>query len=183
MNKLFTVVVNCIWKVMFQMCMFCFTLYTVMQPWDPPDTESHHSSGMSLNIPCSSGHHVTPSFRDVPGLFWNLPCGILQTPSLWGYAGLHVLGCPLWDPPDTMSPHHLGMSQDCPEMSIVESSRCNVIPIFGDMQNCPGMPLMRSSVHQVTPAQTSRLCWIPLCPAVPETCQTFLGNTGHPSHQ
>ena len=51
----------------------------------------------------SSGHQVTPAFRDVPKLSWDVPCGILWTPSkLQGCAGLS------WDIPlgflDTKSP-------------------------------------------------------------------------------
>ena len=76
--------------------------------WDPPDTKSHQSSETSQDCPGlshvgSSGHQVISTLRDVPGLSLDVPCGILRTPSHINIEGCPrtVLGCPLWDPPDT----------------------------------------------------------------------------------
>ena len=78
--------------------------------WDPPDTKSCQYRGTSQDCPGmshvgSSGHQVTPILRDVPGLSWDVPCGILRTPSHTNLEGRPrtVLGCPMWDPPDTKS--------------------------------------------------------------------------------
>ena len=120
-----------------------------------------------------------------------------------------LLVCPSQNPPDTKSPHHLGTSQDTPGMSLTRSprpkkslhhlgtsqdtpgmsltrsSRHQVTHHLGMSQDCPGMSLTRSSGHQVTPAQTSHLVLtvvdISLCPDSVGTCQTFVGDTGHPS--
>ena len=105
-----------------------------------------------MSLVGSSGHQVTPIFRGVPGQSWDAPCGILQTPILRGVPGLSwdvpcgilrtpshtnlqrcprtVLGCPLWDPPDTKSHQSSEVSQDCPGMSLVGSSGHQVTPIF-----------------------------------------------------
>ena len=91
-----------------------------------------------ISLVGSSGHQVTPIFRDIPGLSWNIPCGILWTPSHTNLQG-HPrtdLGCPLWDPPDTKSHESSGTSQDCPGMSLVGSSGHQVTPIFKDV---PGL--------------------------------------------
>ena len=74
----------------------------------------------------SSGHQVTPILRDIPGLSWNVPCGILRTPSHTNIERRPrtVLGCPIWDPPDTKLHQFSGTSQDCLGMShVVGSSR------------------------------------------------------------
>ena len=65
-------------------------------------TKSHQFSGMSQDYPGmslveSSGHQlVTPALRDIPGLSWDVPHGILQTPSHTSLQGhpRTVLGCP-----------------------------------------------------------------------------------------
>ena len=78
--------------------------------WDPPDTKSHQYRGTSQDCPGMShvgfsGHQVAPIFRDVPRLSWDVPCGILRTPSHTNIEGCPrtVLGYPMWDPPDTKS--------------------------------------------------------------------------------
>ena len=92
----------------------------------------------------------------------------------------------LCDPPDTKSPQYLGMSQDCPEMSLMGSSKHQVTPLFRDV---PGLSLDVLCGIFRTPSDHS--LDIPLCPDCPGhpiicpdspgTCQTFVGNTGHPS--
>ena len=83
-------------------------------------------------------HQVTPVFWDIPGLSWDVPCGILRTLSHTNLQGRPraVLGCPLWDPPDTKSHQYSGMSQGCPWMSLLGSSGHQVTPVFRDI---PGL--------------------------------------------
>ena len=115
----------------------------------------------------SSGHQVTLAYRDVPGLSWDVPHGILRTPSHTCIQGCPrtVLGRLLWDPPDTKSHQYLGMSQDCPRMSLVGSSGHQVTLAYsswdppdtkshlhtGMSQDYPGMSLVGSSGRQVIP--------------------------------
>ena len=91
-----------------------------------------------ISLVGSSGHQVTPIFRDIPGLSWNIPCGILWTPSHTNLQGhpRTVLGCPLWDPLDTKSHQSSRTSQDCPGMSFAGPCRQKVTPIFRDV---PGL--------------------------------------------
>ena len=86
----------------------------------------------------SSGHQVTPIFRDIPGLTWDVLCGILRTPSHTNLQGhpRTVLGCPLWDPLDTKSHQSSKTSQDCPGMSLAGPWGQKVTPIFRDV---PGL--------------------------------------------
>ena len=74
-----------------------------------------------MSLMGSSGHQVT---LDVPGLSWDVPSGILWTPSHTSLQGCPrtVLGHPFWDHLDTKSHQYLGMSQDYPGMSLVGSS-------------------------------------------------------------
>ena len=92
----------------------------------------------------SSGHQVTPVFRDVPGLSWNVPCGILR---------------------DTKSHQSLGMSQNYPGMSLVGSSGHQVTQHSGTSQDSLEMSLVGSSRHQVTPVfrDVLGLSWDVLC--------------------
>ena len=102
---------------------------------------------------CPLWDQLTPILRDVPGLSWDLLCGILRTPSHTNLQGhpRTVLGCPMWDPPDTKSHQSSGTFQDCPGMSHVGSSGHQVTLIFRDV---PGLswdvPYVGSSGHQVT---------------------------------
>ena len=104
-----------------------------------------------MSLMGSSRHQVTLAYRDIPGLSWDVPSGILRTPShtslglsqdcpgtsLLGLSGHQVipggprtiLECPLWDPLDTKSHQSL-------EMSLVGSSRHQVTPVFRDV---PGL--------------------------------------------
>ena len=99
--------------------------------WDPLDTKSHESSGTSQDCPGmslvgSSGHQVTPIFKDVPGLSWDVPCRTLWTKSHTNLQGrprtVLGLGCPLQDLLDTKSHQSSGMSQDSPGVSLMGSS-------------------------------------------------------------
>ena len=62
----------------------CLRAVSGCPSWDPPDTKSQNCPGTSLVG--SSRHQVTPAYWDVPGLSWDIPCGILQTSCR--------LGCP-----------------------------------------------------------------------------------------
>ena len=94
---------------------------------------------------------VTPILRDVPGLFWDVPFGILRTPSHTNLEGcprtVTVLECPIWDLQDTKSHQYSGMSQDCPGMSPDTKSHQS----SGTSKDCPGMSHVGSSGHQAIP--------------------------------
>jgi len=86
--------------------------------WDPPDIQSTLVCRMSQDCPRtsltgSSGQQVTPVCRDVPGLSWDVPHGILRTSS---------------------QPQFARMSQDCPGTSHMGSSGHPVNP---SLQGCP----------------------------------------------
>ena len=97
---------------------------------------------------CPLWDQVTPILRDVLGLSWDVPCGILRTPSHTNIEGRPrtVLGCPSWDCPDIKlegCPRTvLGCpSWDCPDIKLLQLGRMS--------QDSPGMSLMGSSGHQL----------------------------------
>ena len=80
-------------------------------------------------------------------------CRILWTPSIapmFKVCMFTILGCLLWNPPDTKSPCHVGMSQDYLVMSFVGSFRHQVtLAVFRDAQDYSGMSRLGYSGHQV----------------------------------
>ena len=113
-----------------------------------PDTKSHQSSGTSQDCPGmslvgSSGHQVSPIFRDVPGLSWDVPCGILWTPSHTNIKGRPrtVLGCSSWD---------------CLDIKLLQLGRMSLMGSSGHQlrlacRDVPQISLLRASRNQVTP--------------------------------
>ena len=99
-----------------------------------------------------------------------------------------VLGCSLWNPPDTKSHLYTGMSLNCSWTSLVGSYGHQVTPAC---RNVPGLSwdisCIGSSGHQVTSTcrDVSGLSQtvqdIQLCLNSPGMCLTLVGNTGHPS--
>ena len=103
--------------------------------------------------------------KDVPRLSWDVPHGILRTPSHTSLQGCPrtILGRPSWDPPDTKSHLYTGMSKDCPGTSLMGFPRG--VPAY-DHPLCSGQ------------SQTFHYVWTAL-----GTYPTFAGNTGHPSRE
>ena len=116
----------------------------------------------------SSGHLVTSSLQDVPGLSQDIPHGILWTSSQVQLAGCPrtVLGRPSWDPPDIQSTPACRMSQDCPRTSHMGSSGQLVNP---SLQDVPGLS---QDVHHGI-LQTSSQPQFAGCPRTVLGCPTW----------
>ena len=113
----------------------------------------------------SSGHHVTPILRDVPGLSWNVPCGILRTPCHTNIEGRPRtdLGCSMWDPPDTNQV--IPIFRDVPRLSW--DVPWGILRTLSDLTldipscpDCPGHPIMSGESWDVS--DTCRQHWTSL---------------------
>ena len=98
-------------------------------------TRERHDT-LQTSLMGSHGHQVTLACRDVPGLSWDVPHGILQTPSDTCIQGCctTVLGRSSWDPLDTKL---IGISQKCP--STGSSPLFRTVPDISLCLDSPGM--------------------------------------------
>ena len=130
----------------------------------------------------SSRHQVTPVLGDVPGLSWDVPCGILRTPSHTSLGGRPRtdLGCPMWDPPDTNQVIPIfrdvpGLSWDVP---------CGILRTLSDhtldipsCPDCPGHPIMSGESWDVL--DTCRQHWTSLVHREDSTQTSTLQQPSH----